>query len=95
LIIYSIWFYFALLIEDSFFTLPAILRCGLSEFKQRQRDHIILKLVKLARMLGQPLQELMSLANLGFVKSLFMNEDFARTCSLGLSFESGEVVFMP
>jgi len=43
-------------------------------------------------MLGQPLQELMSLANLGFVKSLFMNEDFARTCSLGLSFESGEVV---
>ena len=43
-------------------------------------------------MLGQPLQELMSLANLGFVKSLFMNEDFARICSLGLSFESGEVV---
>mgnify|MGYP004577085673 FL=1 len=43
-------------------------------------------------MLGQPLQELMSLANLGFVKSLFMNEDFARACSLGLSFESGEVV---
>jgi hypothetical protein len=49
-------------------------------------------LVKGARILGQPLEELMSLANLGSVKSLFMNEDFARIWSLGLLFESREVV---
>ena len=51
-------------------------------------------MLKVARILGQPLQELMSLANLGFVKSLFMDEDFARICSLGLLSESGEVVLV-
>jgi len=36
----------------------------------------------------------MSLANLGFVKSLFMNEDFARIWSHGLLFVRGEVVLV-
>jgi hypothetical protein len=51
-------------------------------------------LVKGARILGQPLEELMSLANLGSVQSLFMNEDFATICSLGLLFENREVVLV-